>query len=97
MPIARTDDNTSLAYRVSGTGARNLIFMHGWAGSARYFDETIAQLDGSAVRAIALDMRGHGDSDKPGTAWTLDRLAHDVLTVADDAGGPKRSSWPGTA
>ena len=86
MPIAHADDGVSLSYSVRGDGPRNLLFMHGWAGSGSYFQETIDGLDLATVRAIAFDMRGHGDSDKPDTELTLDRLARDALTVADDVG-----------
>ena len=85
MPVALTDDGVSIAYRVHGCGPRNLVFLHGWAGSGSYFDGTIEHLDLTAVRAISLDMRGHGESDKPDTELTLDRLAADVFAVADDA------------
>lgn len=86
MPTARTDDSVSIAYRTRGTGPRNLVFLHGWGGSGNYFDETIEHVDLGGVRAITLDMRGHGDSDKPDTELTLERLARDVFSVADDAG-----------
>jgi pimeloyl-ACP methyl ester carboxylesterase len=85
MPATRTDDGISIAYRTQGTGSRNLLFLHAWGASGRYFDETIESLDPSAVRAITLDLRGHGDSDKPDTALTWERLAHDVFEVAADA------------
>ncbi|MGH8869884.1 MAG: alpha/beta fold hydrolase [Actinomycetes bacterium] len=88
MPVARTDDGVSLAYSTRGTGPRNLVFLHAWGASGSYFDETITSLDASAagaVRAISLDLRGHGDSDKQDTELSWDRLARDVLSVADDA------------
>lgn len=85
MPVARTDDSVSIAYRAQGTGPRTLIFLHGWGGSRSYFNETIESLDLTAVRAITLDLRGHGDSDKPDTELTLERVARDVFAVGDDA------------
>ena len=85
MRIARTADGVSIAYRVQGGGPRNIVFLHPWGGSGSYFDETIASLDLASVRAITLDLRGHGDSDKPDGKLTLDLVARDVLAVADDA------------
>jgi pimeloyl-ACP methyl ester carboxylesterase len=38
------------------------------------------------LQIIAPSYRGHGDSDKPSTGYTLDQLAKDVLAVADAAG-----------
>lgn len=85
MRLARTEDGASIAYRTRGSGPRDLVFLHPWGGSGSYFDETIAGLDLAAVRAITLDLRGHGDSDKPDAELTLDLVAGDVLAVADDA------------
>jgi pimeloyl-ACP methyl ester carboxylesterase len=80
--LARTEDGASIAYRTLGSGPRNVVFLHPWGGSGSYFDETIASLDLAAVRAITLDFRGHGDSDKPDAELTLDLVAGDVLAVA---------------
>ena len=84
MPVTRTDDGVSIAYRMHGTGPRSLVFLHAWSASGSYFDETIANLDATAMRAVTLDLRGHGDSDKPDTELTWERLARDVFAVADD-------------
>ncbi|MEO8323288.1 MAG: alpha/beta hydrolase [Actinomycetota bacterium] len=85
MPVARTDDGVAIAYHTLGTGPRNLVFLHAWGASGSYFDETIECLDPNTVRAITLDLRGHGDSDKPEIDLTWERLARDVFAVADDA------------
>jgi 3-oxoadipate enol-lactonase len=86
LPATRTDDGVSIAYRTRGTGPRNLVFLHAWSASGSYFDETIASLDPTAMRAITLDLRGHGDSGKPDTELTWDRFARDVFAVADEVG-----------
>lgn len=86
MPLARASDGSRIAYQLRGTGARTLIFIHAWGSSGSYFDEAIDNLDLSSARAITLDLRGHGDSDKPDVELTWDLLARDVFAVADDAG-----------
>lgn len=83
MPATRTDDGVTISYRVQGNGPTDLLFMHGWAGSGAYFDETLKHLDLTGLRAISVDLRGHGQSDKIETGFTLDRFARDVLAVAD--------------
>ncbi len=45
-------------------------------------------------RVVAFDMRGHGASAAPKTAYTLDQLADDVVGVADHL-GLKRFSFAG--
>ena len=83
---ARTDDGVAIAYRTRGTGPSDMLLMHGWAGSGAYFDELLKCLDLSGLRVTTVDLRGHGDSDKPEGSYSLDRLAQDMLTVADAVG-----------
>ena len=65
MPTARSTDDVEIAYRVAGDGQPvDVLFMHGWAGSGRYFDQTVDCLDLSRLRAITFDLRGHGDSGR---------------------------------
>lgn len=85
MPVARTSDGVEIAYQVAGEAPPHVLFMHGWAGSGSYFDQTLEHLDLSRLRAITFDFRGHGDSG-PSEAYGLDDLAADVIAVADDAG-----------
>jgi pimeloyl-ACP methyl ester carboxylesterase len=63
-----------------------MLLMHGWAGSGAYFDELLRCLDLSGLRVTTVDLRGHGNSDKPEGSYSLDRLAQDMLTVADAVG-----------
>src|SRR3954453_16577101 len=86
MPVAMTDDGVALSYATAGDGPPHLLFMHGWAGSGRYFDATIEHLDLTRLGAVTYDLRGHRDS-RPATAgYTLERIAADALAVADAAG-----------
>jgi non-heme chloroperoxidase len=88
VPTALTDDGISISYESAGEGPPNLLCLHGWAGSGRYFDATIEQLDLTRVRAVTFDLRGHGRSDPADEGYTLDRIAADSLAVADaDAAG----------
>ncbi len=85
MRAAITDDGVTLAYEATGEGPPDVLFLHGWAGSGRYFEETIAELDTTRLRAITFDLRGHGRSDDHDDL-TLERIAADALAVADAAG-----------
>lgn len=86
MPKVLADDGIHISYRALGTGPTTLLFMHGWAGSGAYFDETLSYLDLTGLRAITFDLRGHGDSDKPDTGYSDERFARDAFAVADAAG-----------
>lgn len=85
MPTVTTDDGVALSYATAGDGPPDLLFMHGWAGSGRYFDATIEHLDLARLRAVTYDLRGHRESDPATDGYTLDRLAADALAVADAA------------
>jgi (E)-2-((N-methylformamido)methylene)succinate hydrolase len=85
MRAATADDGVALSYEATGDGPPDVLFLHGWAGSGRSFDETIAALDTTRLRAITFDLRGHGGSDDHDDL-TLDRIARDGLAVADAAG-----------
>jgi pimeloyl-ACP methyl ester carboxylesterase len=54
----------------------------GWSQTARQF---AAQIDGLAdrYRVIAVDMRGHGQSEKPASGYKIQRLAQDLKDVLD--------------
>jgi pimeloyl-ACP methyl ester carboxylesterase len=86
MPVVTTDDGCALSYATAGNGPPHLLFMHGWAGSGRYFDATIEHLDLTRLGTVRYDLRGHRDSDPSTDGYTLDTLATDALAVADAAG-----------
>jgi pimeloyl-ACP methyl ester carboxylesterase len=86
MPITRSSDDVEVAYRVRGDGPTDVLFLHGWAGSGRYFDQTVVCLDPSRFRMITFDLRGHGDSGRTDRGYTLDQIADDAIAVADAVG-----------
>lgn len=86
MAFVQTDDGVKISYRVMGEGPLAVMFMHGWSGSGAYFDETLKYLDLARLRAVTIDLRGHGDSDKPDHGYTDERFAKDAFAVADDVG-----------
>ena len=87
----RTDDGVSIAYQTAGAGPLTVMALHGWggAGSGHSWREVIAHLDLTDLRVIAIDLRGHGESDQPEAGFTLERVSRDILDVADHAGAEK--------
>jgi pimeloyl-ACP methyl ester carboxylesterase len=86
MPTATTDDGVAISYATAGEGPPHLLFMHGWAGSGRYFDATLSHLDLTRLSAVTFDLRGHRESDPSNDGYSVERIAADALAVADAAG-----------
>ena len=81
MPVITTNDGVRLALVEKGSG-RPLVLVPGWSQTARQF---AAQVEGLAdrYRVLAVDMRGHGQSEKPAHGYKIQRLAHDLKDVLD--------------
>ncbi len=71
-----TNDGYRLHYIEAGSG-KPLIMIPGWSQTAAQFKH---QIDGLSdrYRVIALDMRGHGESEKPTHGYRIHRLSKDV-------------------
>ena len=69
-----------------GVGSIPVVFVHSLAGNTQQWS---AQLDyvRTTRRAVALDLRGHGQSPLPVTNdYTIPALAQDIQTVVDQLG-----------
>jgi pimeloyl-ACP methyl ester carboxylesterase len=76
----------SLHYADKGTkGKAPLVFLHGFVDSWRSFIKVIEFL-APGRRAIACDLRGHGDSDKPEGGYFLADFTQDLLLFIDALG-----------
>lgn len=61
---------------------RVLVCLHGTSGNAHHFDRLASSLVPS-YRVIALDQRGHGESDKPPRGYDAVTLAGDIEAFVD--------------
>lgn len=92
------------AYRVSFTRLRSgikirvvergeprappVLLVHGWGCSAFVFRRNLPALADAGFRAIAVDLKGHGLSDKPVAAheYTIDSLVEHLREILDALG-----------
>ena len=97
--FVRSPDDVNLAVQASGPReAPAVVFLHGFGQSRHSWR---ALLDGPLAedhRLVAVDLRGHGDSDKPTAqeAYTQDeRLGQDLEAVLDalDLRRPTLVAW----
>ena len=68
--------------------ATPVLLLHGWGCSAYVFRHNFGPLADAGFRAIGVDLKGHGLSDKPVDAneYTIDALVEHVLEVVDSFG-----------
>ncbi len=82
MPYALVD-NTRLFYRLEGRDdAPVLVLAHSLGLDHSLWDRQTLDLV-PHFRILRFDTRGHGASDVPSGDYTIERLAHDVLGLAD--------------
>jgi non-heme chloroperoxidase len=65
------------------TGNKTILFIHGWPLSHKQYEYQFDVLPSMGVRCIGMDWRGFGNSDKPHSGYSLDRLADDIRAVID--------------
>ncbi|KWX77838.1 alpha/beta hydrolase [Paenibacillus riograndensis] len=78
MEIVRCE-GSNICYSDQGTGDV-IVLLHGFCGSSSYWEQVIPLLSGN-YRVIAPDLRGHGVSDAPLGAYSIDQMADDVLSL----------------
>lgn len=78
-------DNITLAYDESGSGGPPALLVHGWTHDHTYMREQ-AKHYGRRHRVVSVDLRGHGDSDKPEQAYTISGFADDLAWIIREVG-----------
>lgn len=63
-----------------------VVLLHGLASDAETWDRAIGPLAGEGLRVIAVDLLGHGSSDKPRVSYLLDDFASLLGEVLDALG-----------
>ncbi len=84
-----TSDGVGLAVEVAGSGP-GLLLVHGFGGAKEDFADHVPVLARDNT-VVIFDHRGHGASDKPTDRdmYSIDRLATDILEVADACDLPR--------
>ena len=90
MPYVMANDGCKLHYELHGESGPPLILIHGWSGSRRYFDLNIEHL-AKTCRVYAVDLRFHGESDKPSHGFHVHRLAADLHSIITCLAGTERA------
>jgi pimeloyl-ACP methyl ester carboxylesterase len=80
-----TLDGIRVHYKSYGKGREALVFVHGWTCNMTFWRGQIPAFE-SKTRVIAIDLPGHGQSDKPHVDYTMDYFARSIDAVLRDAG-----------
>jgi pimeloyl-ACP methyl ester carboxylesterase len=93
--FATATDGTRIAYDVSGTGPL-LALLHGLASTrASWHEAGVVDALASEWTVAAIDLRGHGESDKPRMpeAYAIETVLGDVAAVIAACGAARASVW----
>lgn len=72
----KTSDGVELSYISAGRG-KSIVLIHGWSQSAEQFKYQIPAF-AERYHVIALDLRGHGESEKVTYGYRISRLSKDI-------------------
>lgn len=69
----------------SGVGAPDVVLLHGFTGSTRDWERTSDALGGAGLRAISIDLPGHGATGAPDdrARYSMAETAHDLCELLD--------------
>ena len=77
-------DTTKIHYVSEGKGSDAIVLVHGWGSNLDFWRAQTPEL-AKRARVIAIDLPGHGKSDKPETSYTMDFFAAAIDAVMKDA------------
>jgi len=76
---------TKLAYEDRGVGKPAFVFVHGWTCDRSFFAPQAAHF-ARRHRVVAVDLRGHGESDRPQGEYPIQAYADDIAYVIEHLG-----------
>jgi pimeloyl-ACP methyl ester carboxylesterase len=79
-----TLDGIRIHYVNYGRGDEAIVFIHGWTCNLNNWRQQFSDFAGR-TRVIAIDLPGHGQSDKPQITYSMDLFAKAVDAVLRDA------------
>jgi pimeloyl-ACP methyl ester carboxylesterase len=77
-------DGMRVHYKSFGKGREALVLIHGWSCNLEYWRDQVPDF-AKRGRVIALDLPGHGLSDKPKIVYSMDLFARSIDAVMRDA------------
>lgn len=78
-------DGVHLWYTEVGAGEPAMVFVHGWCCDHTYLEPQFEHFR-ATHRVVSVDLRGHGQSDKPKQDYTIPAFADDVIWMTQELG-----------
>ena len=78
-------NSTQIHYQSHGKGKDALVLVHGWGCNLNHWRDQNPEFS-KRTRVLAIDLPGHGLSDKPETKYDMDLFAAAIDAVMKDAG-----------
>ncbi len=75
-------EGIKLAYVDQGAGTPAFVFVHGWMCNRSFFAPQAAHF-ARRHRVVSVDLRGHGESDKPQGPYPIAAYADDIAYIID--------------
>jgi pimeloyl-ACP methyl ester carboxylesterase len=92
-------DGVDLVVDIADGDEPTYLLVHGLASNARLWDGVVGCLQRAGRRSVAVDLRGHGRSSKPGDGYDFPTLVSDLTAVLDAVGSERvvavGQSWGG--
>lgn len=79
-------DGVALRYELRDGARRPLVLVHGWCCDHTYFAPQLEHFSGRGHAVLALDLRGHGESDAPEQEYSMRVFADDVAWLVGELG-----------
>ena len=76
MKLAR--DGIQLSFDIAGAGPPEFLFVHGLGGDRTHFTPQMEYFARQG-RVLTAELRGHGESDKPQQAYSIEGFAEDLV------------------
>jgi pimeloyl-ACP methyl ester carboxylesterase len=80
-----TRDGVTLRYIDTGAGEPPLFFIHGWTCNRTNWRDQVPHF-AKKHRVVAVDLRGHGESDKPDQDYNIEGFVRDVAWLIGELG-----------
>src|SRR5262245_37537999 len=78
-------DGVALAFDEAGIGQPPMLLVHGWTCDHTFFQPQLEHFS-RQHRVVAVDLRGHGQSDKPHQDYTAAGFADDLVWLCEQIG-----------